>query len=757
MPSSYIKPLKMLIHKISSNGEDLTVPLRHATQITIPHTSATSGNPLITYSILSRVENTDHFLLDLGGVTTRSGSDELQSNTFLDPYFLQRFDNSDYNATFNNAVEIDTATKLQKVDYSSGPIPTNLEAIRYGQADQAEVQEYLHGSLGMRTGRYLGKELTGAKVNEYTDGDTSYGKTAVLENKSIYFAYFNEIGEFNKELLDHVQADIRYIVDKEGTYRDITLESDDYFNLQQSFPEGKPTEVSLDSSTYLGFNMYSVNGSHRVRRSGATVQPIMFTHQSESALWPAGKTGYTEEVNFGDDPSVVNFRGNHVRSEPQSPTYVKKSQSYVVLFDKEIKQKAGGTYDSTTGEYEFQVTPDFGIYFNATFYFTSLDNSSRKERFEPIIEWYDTSDSTWKQVAHKALYLGGSVSPVSKADKAIIAGTAAGTGTGAAIGAAIGWSVGGILAIVTGGAAAATAPALAAWGAAIGGSIGAVGGAGAGALVRALALKDPYEFEVDGRSADNKLIISTADPESSKLTLRKKKTPINLVAGDKIRVRIYSKTGDFEIQRNSRFQILQEKNPLIPINTKLHSLGNLFTAQTIPDPPANSREYLIEDFDIILPSPFPSLLAGDTLSDALGMPQNSYSDGYTRVALPFDIQVGDEIRFNEDESRTHTITEVYYPDDIFEFVGVSGATYTRSGSLTFRVYPPIPSAYTGSNYTNNYTIRRFVPDPKSVILVGTKPSGSTSGGILKPTHITAETNETLKSILPNLRKDASSS
>ena len=213
-------------------------------------------------------------------------------------------------------------------------------------------------------------------------------------------------------------------------------------------------------------------------------------------------------------------------------------------------------------------------------------------------------------------------------------------------------------------------------------------------------------------------------------------------------MRAYSKTGDFEIQRGTKLQILQEKDPAITVDGSLVSLAEISTNNV--DPHVNGREYISENLEAVANG-------YDTLSDAIGLVQSSKAEGYSNIYTPFDIQIGDEIRFSENESRTHTVTEVYKPGDVFEYQGLSGITYTKSGSFTFRVYPPIPSAYTGSNELSSYVLRRFTPDPKSVILAGTKPSGSTSGGILKPKYITAETNETLKSILPNLRKDASGS
>lgn len=679
----------------------------------------------------------------------------LNVNVLITPFVTERFDNSDYNPLFNNATEIDTATRLQKVDYGNGVVPTNIEAIRNNTADAAEIQEYLHGSIGMRTGRYLGRELTGRQINVYNEGDVSYGRTPVIENKSIFFTYFNEITETNAELLNHVQADLRYIVDKEGTYRDITIGSDDYYNLQQSLPAGSLATLSLDNPVYLGFNMVNLNGDHKVKQSGATVTPIAYSYSGSLQ-------NYTGSITFGEDITVDDFRGTYMLSATGASTYTKKDQGHVIEFDKIIKNRSLASYDNdpasaNIGEYSPLKTPEFDLYFNATYYIDSLDNSNRAEKFEPIIEWFDTSDSTWKQLQHVLVALGGTARPASSKDQAAVNGAFVGAAAGAAGGTALAFAAVATLNVVLGALTlGASAPLTLSFSAALlaagsGLAVGSAVGAGAGQLTRLLAVKDPYVIKVDGRSADN-MVSVMAFPK-----LRKSGTVVDIQEDDRFRVRAYSATGDFQINGNSALKVFQEKDPAVDINSTLFSMADL--SKNSADPIVNAREYITEDFDVTvtLPPPFNVTIttsAGDTLSDAYGLIQSSTADGFTTPSVPFTVEVGDEIRFGLDESRVHTITEVYRPGQVWNYQTTSGTSYASSGSLIMRVSPPIPSAYTSSAALEAFTLRRYVPSPKTVLLTGTKASGSTSGGILKAQHITDETAQTLKDILPNLRKDA---
>ena len=78
------------------------------------------------------------------------------------------------------------------MDYPYASITAqNTQAIINGSAVRAQVQDSNYTSLKHINPRYNGRRLTGAQLNEYTSGDISYGKTAVIEQNQKYFAPFS--------------------------------------------------------------------------------------------------------------------------------------------------------------------------------------------------------------------------------------------------------------------------------------------------------------------------------------------------------------------------------------------------------------------------------------------------------------------------------------------------------------------------------------------------------------------------------------
>ena len=319
------------------------------------------------------------------------------------PYVTERFNNSDYNALLNNATTVDTATNLQRVDYSSNPFtPINIAAIRNNTAEKADVQEYLHNSAGMVRGRYGGEQLKAASINKYTFGDVTYGKEPVIENQTSYFTYFNRISNTAPLLKNSMTADIRYLIDQQGALIDVQAESDDYYNLVQSYPGSSTAKVSLNSVLVNGINMTTVNGNKQVIRAGARVEPILYSHTGSN------HTGYTSTLTFGDDATVPDFRARHILSSAQSPAYTEDDSGYAILFDQTSFEGTDLTYNSGTGELTFQTAPTFGVNFTVTFNIDSTDNKTWfdvSEDVEPIIEYF--SGSNWYQLEHSIVSLGG--------------------------------------------------------------------------------------------------------------------------------------------------------------------------------------------------------------------------------------------------------------------------------------------------------------------------------------------------------------
>lgn len=117
----------------------------------------------------------------------------------------------------------------------------------------------------------------------------------------------------------------------------------------------------------------------------------------------------------------------------------------------------------------------------------------------------------------------------------------------------------------------------------------------------------------------------------------------------------------------------------------------------------------------------------------LGYPQADItSSGFNPIVDNFTFKVGDQLRFQNDETRAHTITAI----------GNSSTLYGPTLTIT----PPLVS---GSNI-DFFLLRRFEDSINTVLLVGGKPSGGTSGGTLIPKYVSDTLQKGTSTILANL-------
>jgi hypothetical protein len=570
------------------------------------------------------------------------------------PYVPYRYYNSDYNALLNNATVISNAANVQKLDYSDNPyMPINIAAIRNNTADKAEVQEYIYNSTGMVRGKYIGKQLNGALLNIYSEGDITYGKEPVVEDKAVYFSYFNQLTENTPVLPGTLTADIRYLIDQQANLLDIQLESSEYYDLIQSFPGGSVSKVALNSNLFNNINVAIANGARTVAQSGVRPVPIVYSHTGSEGR------NYTSTLKFGEDASITDFTGRHNLTTSQSPTYAADDTGYAIIFNNTAFQSAGGTFNTGTGEYTFSVAPTFGVNFTVTFNVDSLDGKTWfdvSEDIEPIVEYF--SGSNWYQLKHSIVSLGGTS--------------------------------------------------------------------------RLPDASNPYTVRIDTESSDNIIKVKAAPNFRTG-------GPVNFKIGDKVRARIFCKEGDLEIKAGSAFEITQTISPAVNITPGL--LGYWYSAGAPAFGIENGTSYLLANSGF-----------STALSNAYGQTQTHAAENYPSCSLPFTVEVGDQIRFANNEVYTHNVVEVITPDSVGSLPKIGGGVATFSGSLVIKLDPPILNTLTGSrDHLSSFLIRRNVEDANSIVLRGTVPGGYTGPGVLVPEYITPATEAALKKVLPSLK------
>lgn len=197
-PTYKHKVQSLKISKTDKDSQELRRQLRSAEYLIIQHVDAT-----VEYEILSRREFDDYWYFDVEVPWNISGSDTTDASTVLDPAFTEDFRNSEYNALLNNANDNSKSKTRQVVDYSTGiEDPVNLPAILANAAKRAEIQEFNYESKGSRSGKYEGRQLQGTSLNKYQTGDTSIGKTPVIENLGANIVEFNWGGGASPEILN---------------------------------------------------------------------------------------------------------------------------------------------------------------------------------------------------------------------------------------------------------------------------------------------------------------------------------------------------------------------------------------------------------------------------------------------------------------------------------------------------------------------------------------------------------------------------
>jgi hypothetical protein len=227
----------------------------------------------------------------------------------LQPYIDENFFVSDYNILAGNAVEPRVNSFYMDVDYAAGVITaSNQIAILSGSATRATVQESNYTTAAVINSRYIGKELNSAKLNEWTEGDISYGKTPNVSNPEVNFVSFNTLEgtspQWGNNNVDMTQVGVNYIINANGNAAKPINDSKgiNLGTIQQSFEENKNATLALDNSETSGANLTTLNGSWPIYKSGYKIEPILYT-QTASYDINGNITG------FGSTGSIIFVQG----------------------------------------------------------------------------------------------------------------------------------------------------------------------------------------------------------------------------------------------------------------------------------------------------------------------------------------------------------------------------------------------------------------------------------------------------------------
>jgi hypothetical protein len=234
------------------------------------------------------------------------------SQVIIEPYLPVPFINSDYNAIINNAITSRPNDKFFDVDFSSNQFTAVNEASiisasrGIGFATPSTVPQSNYTTARIINPRYIGKELTSAQFNEYTEGDISYGKTSNVGNPAVNFVYFEylsgttpEWGNFNE---GKTFVNVKYIIDENGNITKPLNDSEgiNLGTIQQTFNGRDGAIISLDDNDAFGVNFGELNGLQSVFKSGYRIEPIIYTQKGGSGTVSEPEIRFTQGEQSGN-------------------------------------------------------------------------------------------------------------------------------------------------------------------------------------------------------------------------------------------------------------------------------------------------------------------------------------------------------------------------------------------------------------------------------------------------------------------------
>jgi hypothetical protein len=194
-----------------------------------------------------------------------------------------QFERTDFNVTLNNSVVSRPSTKVLKLI----PIYSYNASGTLQQSSQIQVQTDVQDSneslKSFERSRHAGVKLTSATYNDYTDGDISFGKTAVIDNQVRKLGLFSEVVK-SRFLPNRNNVVTKYLVDEEGNLTELNQRNKNWVEVQRTFPTNDTLDVSLfDNQKYS--NQKNLDGTKLIFESGYSYAPLLYLSGSDSILY----------------------------------------------------------------------------------------------------------------------------------------------------------------------------------------------------------------------------------------------------------------------------------------------------------------------------------------------------------------------------------------------------------------------------------------------------------------------------------------
>jgi len=228
----------------------------------------------------------------------------------------------DCNPIVGNAIEGRPNSIRMEIDYSSGSVPVNLDQILLGTAKRADTPDSNYTIEGIVRSKYEGSKSTSEFTNVFTEGDSNtYGRLATVDVNRAFSGYFNRIYDTYPVLNKKTSFEVKYIIDENGNAAQPRIGDFTFFNLQGSLSEGEDIKVAVtDREKEV---LYNLSGLRNVFKVGTKPTPILYSQVAAraytSSIFITGKEPLSDETASFNNYNFEAFDeilGTQVRNFP---------------------------------------------------------------------------------------------------------------------------------------------------------------------------------------------------------------------------------------------------------------------------------------------------------------------------------------------------------------------------------------------------------------------------------------------------------
>ena len=230
------------------------------------------------------------------------------------PTFIENaFDNTlglsntdDCQPLYANVVGERTNKFIQNVDYGTGAyMPTNFQLILSGSASRATVPESYYTQLAQINPRYLGSETEASDVNSIELLKNGYGNLPVIDYLTGYFAYADQVLDPYPVVNNKVQLNLKYLINAAGDALQPILSPYTAFDVEGSWEAGGLGRLGVNQIS--GSSQYdSLNGLNSIYEVAKEPVGVLWSQTSAD--------GFSQFVPLGGNPEIIsNFTASFLQ------------------------------------------------------------------------------------------------------------------------------------------------------------------------------------------------------------------------------------------------------------------------------------------------------------------------------------------------------------------------------------------------------------------------------------------------------------